>query len=40
MQFQFSDRLSYHNNYMSHYTMLSQYGNRMRLLKIKNKLDI
>ena len=25
---------------MSHYTMLSKYGNYMRLLKIKNKLKI
>ena len=26
--------------YMSHYTMLSKYGNCTRLLKIKNKLKI
>ena len=26
--------------YMSHHTMLSKYGNRTRLLKIKNKLRI
>ena len=26
--------------YMSHYTMLSKYGNWTRLLKIKNKLKI
>ena len=25
---------------MSYYTMLSKYGNRTRLLKIKNKLKI
>ena len=25
---------------MSHYTMLSKYGNCMRLLKIKNELKI
>ena len=26
--------------HMNHYTMLSKYGNRTRLLKIKNKLKI
>ena len=39
MQFQSSDWLS-QSWYMSHYTMLSKYGNCMHLLKIKHKLKI